>query len=238
VVPFSGTIDVLVDGQEYLGVGGRSSVFDGPGDSVYGGARHPIRLRARSMAEVAIAGGRTDQVFAPFRVRPEEVLCVEIGSSDTKSKRRLCHLLGQNGAGRAGNLLVSELYAEEGCWSGYPPHKHDSDEVDSRDGQDDRTVETNHEELYHFRYRPETGFGAQFLYQEGDEPLVEMVRHGDSFAVPRGYHPTVTSPGHDEYIFTVLVGRSRRGLVQNFEPRHEHLVARIPGIAGMRKAFE
>ena len=52
---------------------------------------------------------------------------VDVGSSETHSQRRIFHILGQNGQGRAGRLLVSELYADDGCWNGYPPHKHDTD---------------------------------------------------------------------------------------------------------------
>jgi hypothetical protein len=37
---------------------------------------------------------------------------------------------------------------------------------------------------------------------------------------------------------TTQVGRTRRGLVPFFDPTHEHLVARIPGIAGMRDKFK
>jgi len=40
---------------------------------------------------------------------------------------------------------VSELYCDHGCWSGYPPHKHD---------EDHGKTETAHEELYHYRFRP------------------------------------------------------------------------------------
>ena len=235
VVPLSGRIDVEVGDERFEGVGGRSSVWDGPADSVYAGAGRPIVVTARGPAEVAVAGGRVEGAHAPFRVRPEEVAVVEVGSSETHSRRRICHLLGRNGEGRAGRLLVSELYAEAGCWSGYPPHKHDAD----RTGEDGAPEETHHEELYHYRFRPETGFGAQFLYADGASPRVAMTRHGDTVPVPvpGGYHPTVTSPGHEEYILTVLVGRTRRGLVQHFERAHAHLADVIPGIGGMRDAF-
>ncbi len=85
-----------------------------------------------------------------------------------------------------GRLLVSELYADDGCWSGYPPHKHDTEHPPE---------ETDFEEIYHYRFRPETGFGAQFCYDgNGGEPVVAMTRHGDTFLVDRGYHPSVTSP--------------------------------------------
>lgn len=238
LVPFSGHMNVEIGAHRFDGVGGRASVWDGHADSVYAGSGQPILIHALTDLELAVAGGATGQRFEPFPVPPEEVRCVEVGSSETKSRRRICHLLGQNAAGRAGNLLVSELYAEEGCWSGYPPHKHDMDRSGVNGEGNERPVETDHEELYHFRYRPETGFGAQFNYYEGEEPRVEMVRHGDSFLIPGGYHPTVSSPGHEEYIFTILVGRTRRGLVQHFEPAHLHLTEVIPGIQAMRDEFK
>ena len=91
------------------------------------------------------------------------------------------------------------------------------------------------------RNRPETGFGAQFRYVGEDgatEPQVVMTRHGDTFLIDRGYHPTVRAPGHEGYIFTILVGRHQRSLVQSFEPQHRHLMAKIPGIQAMRDKFK
>jgi 5-deoxy-glucuronate isomerase len=154
---------------------------------------------------------------------------VEVGSLETHSRRRIFHVLGQNGNGRAGNLLVSELYADPGCWSGYPPHKHDTERPPE---------ETDFQEIYHYRFRPETGFGGQYLYLPNGEPSVVMTRHGDTFLVDRGYHPTVTSPGHEEYIFTILVGREQRSLIQSFDPVHQHLMSGIPGIQAMRDKFK
>ena len=60
---------------------------------------------------------------------------VEVGSADTHSRRRIFHILGQNAAGRAGRLLVSELYGDAGCWSGYPPHKHDMERAPEETGR-------------------------------------------------------------------------------------------------------
>ena len=93
-------------------------------------------------AEVAVAGGRCAGSFAPFRIEPEAVEMVVVGSAETHSRRRIFHILGQNAAGRAGNLLVSELRADAGCWSGYPPHKHD---------QERPPTETEFQEIYHYR---------------------------------------------------------------------------------------
>lgn len=232
-VALSGHCDIDVNDMRFAAVGGRRSVWDGKADSVYAPPGSAVCLVGGiDGAEVAVAGGACDAAAGPrpvpFRIGPDDVDVVEVGSAETHSRRRIFHILGANGNGRtAGTLLVSELYADAGCWSGYPPHKHDTDQEG----------ETAHEELYHFRFDPESGFAGQFAYLDGQPPEAHLLRHGDTFAFARGYHPTVTSPGHREYIFTILVGATQRALVQNFEPRHRHLMGAIPGIARMREKF-
>jgi 5-deoxy-glucuronate isomerase len=230
-VVLSGRADIAACAQEFKNVGRRADIWDGPADSVYCGTCPRVTIRAlRDGTEVAVAGGVCEQPFAPFRILPEEVDVVDVGSKETHAHRRICHILGQNARGRAGHLLVSEMYADEGCWSGYPPHKHDTERPPQ---------ETDFEEIYHYRYRPETGFGVQVCYGEnGDMPMAAMTRHGDTFVVDRGYHPTATSPGHEAYVFTILVGRQQRSLVQYFDPQYIHLADRIPGIQAMRDKFK
>jgi 5-deoxy-glucuronate isomerase len=235
-VVLSGAADMVVGNMTFRQVGRRADIWAGPADSVYCGTAASVTVAAtRDGTEVAVAGGVCAGRFEPFRIPPAAVSMVDVGSSATHSRRRIFHILGQNAIGRAGTLWVSELYADPGCWSGYPPHKHDTETPPD---------ETAFEEIYHYRFRPETGFGAQFRYEhlpacpETGEPRVVMTRHRDTFLVDRGYHPTVTSPGHDGYVFTILVGRRQRSLVQAFEPAHRHLIAGIPGIQAMRDAFE
>lgn len=230
LVVLSGRVDIAAGGKEFKGVGRRADIWSGNADSVYAGTVGAARLAAGAApAEVAVAGGRCDRRFEPFRIPPDEVELVEVGSAATHSRRRIFHLLGQQAAGRAGNLLVSELYADPGCWSGYPPHKHDTESPPE---------ETDFQEVYHYRFRPETGFGVQLAYEDGGEPRAFLTRHRDTFLIDRGYHPTGASPGHAGYIFTILVGRHGRSLVQRFEPKHRHLMAEIPGIQAMRDKFK
>ncbi|MBJ3785371.1 5-deoxy-glucuronate isomerase [Devosia sediminis] len=229
VVVQTGKARIDVGDVAFADVGQRRDIWSGKADSVYAGTGRAITITATGgPLEAVVAGGACTESHAPFRVTPEEVESVVVGSSGTKSHREIFHILGQNGNGRAGNLLVSELYAEDGCWSGYPPHKHDT----HRDG------ETNHAELYHYRYNPPTGFGGQFHYGENGTPEAVMTLDGDTYLLPSGYHPTVTSPGHRAYVFTILVGRDQRGLVQFFDPAHYHLLSYIPGLGAMRDKFK
>jgi 5-deoxy-glucuronate isomerase len=229
-VVLSGNVDIEVNGTSFRDVGRRKDIWSGQADSVYAPTGATVRVRANvDGTELAVGGGICDTVYAPFRVLPSEVEMVDVGSIETRSHRRIFHLLGQNGVGRAGKLLISELYCDHGCWSGYPPHKHDEDQG---------KAETNHEEMYHYRFRPETGFGAQLCFQPDGSSQCFMTRHGDTFLLDRGFHPTVTSPGHEEYIFTILVGKSQRGLVQHFKEDYHYLMAGIPGIQDMVNKFK
>lgn len=227
IVPLSGMCHVSVDDLFFDKVGGRASVWAGQADSIYAGPDATVTITALGPCEIAIAGGHWNAPMEPFRITPEEVDMVDVGSNETKSRRRIFHILGNRQADRVGRLLVSELYADEGCWSGYPPHKHDTDQAG----------ETAHEELYHWRFDPPTGFGTQLWYEEACELHAHATRNGDTFAFSTGYHPTATSPCHASYMFTILVGKTQRSLVQNFEEVHRPLMAKIPGIDAMRAKF-
>ncbi len=228
-VVLAGNCDIQVANHTFNSVGQRRDIWSGRADSVYAGPDSSVNIRANTTdTEIAIAGGYCAKNFEPFRIRPEDVDMVDVGSVETHTHRQIFHILGHNAAGRAGNLLVSELYAEDGCWSGYPPHKHDEEQGEE---------ESSFEELYHYRFKPDTGFGSQIIYQPDGTSQAFMTHNGDTLLLESGYHPTVTSPGHRGYIFTILVGRHRRSLIQNFHEEHRHLMNTIPGIASMQQKF-
>ena len=240
-VVLSGRCDIQADDEVFTGVGGRKDVWSGMADSVYVPPGVAVTVSAAQSVELAVAGARWQGRSAAFRVRPEEVETVEVGSVASHSRRRICHILGQNAGGRAGRLLVSERFTDPGCWSGYPPHKHD---------QDIPGQETAFQELYHFRYRPVVGaqrageapplgapFGLQLVFQDDGTADCYMTGEGDCVLIERGYHPGVTSPGHEEYALTVMAGQTQRSLVQHFHGDHRWLMQEIPGIQAMRDKF-
>jgi len=175
-------------------------------------------------------GARFDQTFEPFAVRPQHIDPVQYGSDDTKTHRKIKHILGQKPPGRVGRLLVSELFTVgAGGWSGYPPHKHDSDRLPN---------ESHHNEIYNFRFRPDSGFGLQLLQTEGDEfGHAFHIRNASTLKIAGGYHPCVAAPGHEMYYFTILAGRTQRPLRQFFQPAYAYQVETIPGIKDMIAKF-
>ena len=99
--------------------------------------------------------------------------------------------------------------------------------------------ETEYQEVYQFRFNPDHGFGAQFVYKhEDDYGPVYHVRSGSVIAIDRGYHPSVAAPGYEMYYFTVIVGAKSKSLIQKFDPHHAYQVETIPGIKNMIAGFK
>jgi 5-deoxy-glucuronate isomerase len=237
LVPAHGTVDVEIEadggtgGSLFAAIGERSSVWDGDPSAVYvpTGASAHILCRSET-TEIFIAGALFDQALEAFAVRPGDIDPVQYGSDETKTHRKIKHILGQKPPGQVGRLLVSELFTVgAGGWSGYPPHKHDNDRLPD---------ETRHNEIYNFRFRPEEGFALQLLQAEGkDIGKAFHVLNASTLKIAGGYHPCVVAPGHEMYYFTILAGESQRSLRQYFQPAYAHQVETIPGIKDMIAKF-
>ncbi len=233
IVPATGTVDVDVEGETYEDIGQRGvDVWDGEPEGVYvpTGARTRIVCKSES-AEVFVAGARFDDVLVPFAVRAADIDKIQYGSDDTKTHRKIKHILGTKYRDRVGRLLVSELFTVgQGGWSGFPPHKHDTDRL---------PLETRHDETYNFRFRPNHGFGMQLVQRrDGEVGEAYHIVDGSTVVLDRGYHPCVAAPGYEMYYFTILGGLSQRSLVQFFQPTHAYQVETIPGIKDMIAKFK
>ncbi len=233
IVPATGSIAVEVEGENFAGVGQRGTdVWDGEPEGVYVPSGAKVRMVCQSdAAEIFIAGAKFDQVLAPFAVRAADIDKVQYGSDDTKTHRKIKHILGTKYRGRVGRLLVSELFTVgQGGWSGFPPHKHDTDRL---------PIETRHDETYNFRFRPNHGFGLQLVQREdGKVGEAYHIVDGSTIILDKGYHPCVAAPGYEMYYFTILGGLSQRPLVQFFQPAHAYQVETIPGIKDMIAKFK
>ena len=232
IVPATGSIDVVIGQWHANNVGGRGvDVWDGEPNAVYVPVGMTAELSAKNDCEIFVCGAQFNEVYEPFVVRTQDIDPVQYGSDDTKTHRKIKHLLGQNPPGRVGRLLVSELYTVgQGGWSGFPPHKHDTDRLPH---------ETHHDEVYNFRFRPGHGFGMQLLQRkEGQVGEAYHIVDGSTLQIDKGYHPCVAAPGYEMYYFTILAGKSQRSLVQFFQPTHAYQVDTIPGIKDMVAKFK
>ena len=233
IVPATGTVDVDVDGAAFAALGNRvGDVWGGEPEGVYVPVGARTRMTCASdTAEVFVAGAKYDQVLEPFDVREPDLDLVQYGSDDTKTHRKIKHILGANQHERVGRLLVSELFTVgAGGWSGFPSHKHDTDRL---------PLETRHDETYNFRFRPNHGSGVQMLQREDGKPgYAYHIVDGSTICLDNGYHPCAVLPGYEMYYFTILGGLSQRSLVQFFQPSHAYQIETIPGIKDMIAKFK
>lgn len=233
VVPATGTVQVETGGETFTDIGKRGAdVWDGEPEGVYVPSGAAARITCLSdSAEVFVAGARHDAVLKPFTIRADDLDVVQYGSDDTKTHRKIKHILGANHHDRVGRLLVSELYTVgEGGWSGFPSHKHDTDRLPD---------ETRHDETYNFRFRPNYGSGLQMLQRVDNEPgEAYHVVDGSTVLIDKGYHPCCVLPGYEMYYFTILGGLSQRSLKQYFQPTHAEQLKTIPGIMDMVAKFK
>ncbi len=202
------------DGREWLEMGGRESVF-APEDenglpprpaALYAHPGCAVELTAITDVEAAVCAARADSGPEPVLITPEAVKVREVGEGSFR--RRIHDIITLENVPGA-RLLVGETYNQPGCWSSYPPHKHD---------RDDPPHEHALEEIYHYRVDPPQGFGLQRVYGEGfDEAYAPG--EGDTAVITRGYHPVVAAPGYRLYYLWMLAGE-RRELVWSEDPAH------------------
>lgn len=232
VVPATGTVTVDVGGETFADIGNRGvDVWDGEPEGVYVPSGTGARITARTATECFIAGAKFDEALSPFAVRSGDLDVVQYGSDDTKTHRKIKHILGTKYHDRVGRLLVSELFTVgAGGWSGFPSHKHDTDRLPE---------ETRHDECYNFRFRPDYGSGMQMLQRVDNEPGdAYHIMNRSTVLIDKGYHPCCALPGYEMYYFTILGGLSQRSLKQHFQPTHAAQVHTIPGILDMVAKFK
>lgn len=231
IVPATGSVDVEIEGVSFPKLGKRGDdVWDGDPEGVYVPVGAKVTMVCVSdETETFIAGAKYDKVLEPFDVREHDL--VQYGSDDTKTHRKIKHILGQKQHDKVGRLLVSELFTVgQGGWSGFPSHKHDTNRLPD---------ETRHDETYNFRFKPNWGSGLQMLQREDGKPGdAYHIVDGSTICIDNGYHPCAVLPGYEMYYFTILGGLTQRSLVQYFQPTHAYQIETIPGIKDMIAKFK
>lgn len=169
-------------------------------------------ITAQGPCELAICSAPGKQGARPARViGPADVGALTRGEGS--NTRHVRNILPETEA--ADGLLVVEVITPSGCWSSYPPHKHDQDRL---------PAESLLEETYYHRLSPPQGFGFQRVYTD-DRSLDETMafEDGDVVLVPKGYHPVGAPHGYDLYYLNVMAGPKRVWKFRN-DPAHEWML--------------
>jgi 5-deoxy-glucuronate isomerase len=95
IVPATGSVNVEVEGMTFARLGNRGAdVWDGEPEGVYVPVGTKVTIICVSdETETFIAGAKYDKVLEPFDVREHDL--VQYGSDDTKTHRKIKHILGQ-----------------------------------------------------------------------------------------------------------------------------------------------
>jgi 5-deoxy-glucuronate isomerase len=212
---------VLVGGKARVRAGSRN--FGEIGDrmgpferkrpvAVYVPWQSDYRVEASTALELAVCSAPGGNGYKPRLIGPEQVAYSKRGK-DTNT-RHVYDILPESEP--AHSLLVVEVVTPSGCWSSYPSHKHDTDDLPH---------ESELQETYYHRLDPPQGFALQRVYTDDRSLDVTMaVEDGDVVLVPKGYHPCGTAHGYDLYYLNVMAGPKRIWRF-NTEPCHRWLLA-------------
>ncbi|MFI0372517.1 5-deoxy-glucuronate isomerase [Actinomadura sp. 1N219] len=194
VLPLAGSCTVECDGERFE-LAGRDDVFSRVSDFAY--APRDARVRVRGSGRFALAGARCEARLTP-RYGPAEDVPVELRGAGAAS-RQVNNFGTPEGFPFAEKLIACEVLTPGGCWSSFPPHKHDEETPD----------EAVLEEIYYFEVAGESGMAYQRVYGSFGRPIdvLAEVRSGDAVLIPHGWHgPSMAVPGHDLYYLNVMAG--------------------------------
>ncbi len=209
VLPLAGSCRVEVASRSFH-LDGRDNVFARVTDFAYVPRGSEVVLSSERGGEFAIPTARAKRRLEAARV-PAQAVSIEVRGGG-HATRQVNNFMAASDF-EADNLIAVEVITPDGNWSSFPPHKHDELTAD----------EVPLEEIYYFRIRGRDGFGLHRTYTtDHDIDATVVVRDGDVFLVPRGYHgPCVAAPGHTMYYLNVMAGPEEREWRVSFDPAHE-----------------
>ena len=204
-----GHCDVLFDGQVYGNVGNRRSVFENRrAECFYMPRDQKLTVRARDQLKIAVCATPIGEKTEPQLLREDRVPLKLLGRPPFE--RETSFLI--DGTTNAKILTVGESYTTEGNWAGFPPHKHDEDNM---------PAECVAEEIYYFLFEPAQGFAVQCLYTgDGKVDVAYRVKEDELVEFPYGYHTTVSTPGYKTYFLWMMAG-DYQGFNRSNDPAHD-----------------
>ncbi len=207
-IMLEGHCDVGFDGVRWERVGNRSTVFENRrAECFYMPREQKLTIEAWGHVKIAVCRAPVAERTKPQLLREDHVTLSVLGRQPFQ--RETSFLIDQNSNAKV--LTIGEAYVTPGNWAGFPPHKHD---------EEDMPRESIAEELYYFLFQPSQGFAVQCLYtRDGEIDEAYRVKQAELVEFPRGYHTTVSIPGYETYFLWVMAGE-HQGFNRSDDPDH------------------
>lgn len=207
-IMLEGHCNVAAGGEKWENVGNRMNVFENrKAESIYAGRETTVELQAIDHIKIAVCATPITEKTAPQVLREDHVGLKLLG--EQPFQRETSFII--DGNSNAKILTIGEAYCTEGNWAGFPPHKHDEDNM---------PTECIAEEIYYFLFDPKQGFAVQCLYTaDGELDEAYRVKNDELVEFPYGYHTTVSTPGYQTYFLWLMAG-DHQGFNRSSDPEH------------------
>jgi len=208
-----GTACFSAKGVDYGKLGVRATVFANPkAECFYAGRGTQVEIESVHNCKIAVCATPIDVDTEPQAIHQADVRVTRLG---VKPWERDTSFI-VDGSTNAKKLTIGEAYCTPGNWAGFPPHKHDVD---------DMPRECVAEEVYYFLFDPQQGFGVQCLYTaDGSIDEAYRVKNDELVEFPYGYHTTVSAPGYNTYFLWLMAGK-HQGFCRVNDPDHAWVAA-------------
>ncbi len=208
-IMLEGHCNVAFSDMRWENVGNRQSVFENRrAESFYMPRATKLTIEAIDKIKIAVCGTPITETTEPQLLKEDHVTLKLLGR--VPFQRETSFII--DGRSNAKILTIGEAYCAEGNWAGFPPHKHDEDNMPK---------ECVAEEIYYFLFEPKEGFAVQCLYtSDGTTDEAYRVKNDELVEFPYGYHSTVTTPGYKSYFLWLMAG-DYQGFNRSSDPDHE-----------------
>ena len=213
-IMLEGHCDVSFGDTKWENIGNRMTVFENrKAESFYMPINQELTITARDHIKIAVCATPVKEKTEPQVLREDHVVLKLLG--EVPYQRETSFIIDGNSNAKV--LTIGEAYVTEGNWAGFPPHKHDEDNM---------PVECIAEEIYYFLFDPVQGFGVQCLYtSDGEIDEAYRVKNDELVEFPKGYHTTVATPGYQTYFLWLMAG-DYQGFNRSNDPEHDWIANR------------
>jgi 5-deoxy-glucuronate isomerase len=141
-IMLEGHCNVYFGDQKYENVGNRNNVFENrKAESFYMPIEMDLTIEAIDHIKIVVSGTPVTEKTEPQLPREDHVVLKVLG--EQPFERETSFIIDGNSNAKV--LTIGECYVTKGNWAGFPPHKHDENNM---------PVECICEEIYYFLFNP------------------------------------------------------------------------------------